>query len=187
MKRHVWLTLSASALLVSMWLVTVSATQSAAADADAKAAILGLAEGKGKAADVAKNAPLEEVMHLFKLRTKKGLGVGDKPGAITPDGIEAKLIGLGKKTDPADIKKNGAAYEKMAKITAAIADVTMEHTPKQAQGPKTPAAWKKFVEEMKAGAKDLTESAKDGDAAKVKTAANKTVGACNECHTIFRD
>src|SRR5437773_437368 len=112
MKRHAWLTASGLALALGMWLLTVTDTQSAAADVDVKAAILGLADGKGDPAAIAKKNELGDVMALFKLRTKKGLGVGDTPGAITPDGIEAKLMGLGKRADTADVAKNAAAYEK---------------------------------------------------------------------------
>src|SRR5262245_58619838 len=47
MRRHVWWTASSLALTVGIWLVTVSGTQSAGADDDAKTAILKLADGKG--------------------------------------------------------------------------------------------------------------------------------------------
>src|SRR5436309_1168174 len=58
------------------------------------------AEGAKKQAEaVAKMADeMGDVMHAFALRTKKGLGVGDTPAAIMPDGIELKLQALGKKT-----------------------------------------------------------------------------------------
>lgn len=185
MKRCTWLT--ALALGLGMWLVTISATHSAAADGDLKSAIDKLADGKGSAADIAKKNELGEVMHLFKLRTKKGWGVGGKAGAITPDGIEAKLMGLGKNANAADVKKNADAYEQMAKRTAAIAKVTDAHAPKEKKAGKDPKDWKKFADEMKEQSDELAKAAKAGDAAKVKAAANKVVGACNECHTIFRD
>lgn len=48
-------------------------------------------------AELAKKYSLDELMHVFKFRAKGGLGVGETAGAITPDGIEAKLQGLQKK------------------------------------------------------------------------------------------
>src|SRR6476620_11417397 len=55
-------------------------------------------------ADVAKNHELEDIMNLMKLRRKNprgpgfvgGGGIGDMPGGILPDGIEAKIINLSK-------------------------------------------------------------------------------------------
>src|SRR5438270_111018 len=111
MKRNAWWTASALVLVLGMWLVTVVDTRSAAAADDPKAAILKLAEGQGDPEAIAKSGDLGDFMNLFKPRTKKGIGVGDKPGAVIPDGIEAKLMGLNKRVDPADVTKNAAAYE----------------------------------------------------------------------------
>src|SRR5438046_2086326 len=58
------------------------------------------AEAK-KQAEALKKANVEDIMGLFKLRTKDGLGIGAKAGAITPDGIEAKLMAVGKKAPTA--------------------------------------------------------------------------------------
>src|SRR5262245_20049464 len=58
------------------------------------------AGAKKKAEELAKDMELEEVMSLFKLRNKGGLGFGSKPapaGAATTDGIEAKILALGRK------------------------------------------------------------------------------------------
>ena len=53
---------------------------------------------KKEAADVAKKADLEDIMHAYKPRLKDkakgGLGVGPKPGAIQPDSIELKIGAL---------------------------------------------------------------------------------------------
>src|SRR5712691_6579693 len=79
MKRHVWWTACSLVLTLGIWLVTVSGTQSGAADQDAKTAILKLADGKGDPEAIAKTAELGDFMNLFKPRAKKGIGVGDKP------------------------------------------------------------------------------------------------------------
>src|SRR5436190_24345395 len=59
-------------------------------------------------ADIAKKHSLEDIMNLMKLRRKNpkgagyvgGVGLGAKPGAIAPDGIEAKIINLTKNPMP---------------------------------------------------------------------------------------
>jgi cytochrome c556 len=187
MRRHARLTATGLALGLGIFVLAASDT-SGADDFDVKAAVQGLVNGKGDAKAIASKAELGEVMHLFKLRTKKGWGVGDKPGAITPDGIEAKIISLGKKELPkADLDKQAAALEELAKRTKAIGDVTDQFAPKSGTGEKSPKNWKKWVDEMKAGADDLAKAAKAKDAKGVKDAANKTNTACNECHSVFRD
>ena len=108
------------------------------------------------------------------------------PGAVKPDGIEAKLMDLGKKANGADLAKNGAAYEKMGQIIVAIAKITNVNTPKENKAGKPPAAWKKSAEEMNPAAWSWP-SRESGDAAKLKAAANKTITACNDCHGTFRD
>jgi hypothetical protein len=182
MKRHVWWTTLGLGLALGTCLVITSDSQSAAADEGAKAGILELAEGKGDPEALAKKADLGDFMHLFKPKAKKGLGVGPKG-----EGIEQKLMALGKRTDKADVSANAAAYEKMAQITLAIAKVTDAHAPKEKKAGQDPKKWKEYVAEMKAGATDLAAAAKEADAAKVKTAANKTITACNDCHAMFRD
>src|SRR5262245_3894548 len=87
------------------WALTSSGR--AADDKDVKPALRKLAAAfeKDDAAEIKKQAEetakmsdeIDDFMHAMALRTKKGLGVGDKPGAIMPDGIEAKLQNLGKK------------------------------------------------------------------------------------------
>src|SRR5262249_21194483 len=122
----------------------------AAAPADGPQADIGkiadaLAKGDMKAAqDQAKavKADLEDVMHTFSLRTSKGAGVGPTPGAIKPDGIEAKLQNLTKRVMPADLKNDGAALERMAYITAAVAEIAKNHVPTEKKGEKDPAKWK---------------------------------------------
>src|SRR4051812_18799664 len=93
-----------TALALALGLLTVTGTLTAADESEAKGAILKLAgmvekeaDARKEAGEVAKKVEIEEVMKLFKLRSRGGLGFGDKPGA-TPnqDGIEAKLIALGR-------------------------------------------------------------------------------------------
>src|SRR5438309_46198 len=67
---------------------------------------------------------LNDVMNLLRLRAKGGLGMGDTPGAIAPDGMEAKLVNLAKRplTQP-QLAKDAKALVRMAEVNAAIAQV----------------------------------------------------------------
>ncbi len=139
-------------------------------------------------AELAKKYSLDELMHVFKLRTKGGIGAGDKAGAILPDGIEAKLPSLMKKApDKADLAKNGKAYAHMGDVSLILAELTEAHTPKEKKGEKDPKKWKEFVEKMRQGSKDLSASSLKGDSDGVKKGAKMLSDSCVECHGIFRD
>ena len=182
MRRHAWLTLT---LGLALSLLAATTTQSADDAGDLKGAIDKVAAGSGDAAAIAKKNELGEVMHLFKPRNKKGYGVG-KPGEVTPDGIELKIIALGKKA-PAkgDLSKQADALEELAKRTAAIGDITGAY--ESPKGAAKNAAWKKLAQDMKASSQDLAKAVKSGDPDKVKVAANKLNSVCNDCHADFRD
>ena len=139
-------------------------------------------------AELAKKYSLDELMHVFKLRTKGGLGVGETAGAITPDGIEAKLQGLQKKeADKADLAKNGKAYATIGEVSLILAELSEAHTPKDKKGEKDPKKWLEFVEKMRKGSKDLVAASNKGDGKGVKSAAKVLNDSCVECHGIFRD
>jgi cytochrome c556 len=139
-------------------------------------------------AELAKKYSLDELMHVFKFRAKGGLGVGETAGAITPDGIEAKLQGLQKKeADKADLAKNGKAYATMGEVSLILAELSEAHTPKDKKGEKDPKKWLEFVEKMRKGSKDLVAASNKGDGKGVKSAAKVLNDSCVECHGIFRD
>jgi hypothetical protein len=139
-------------------------------------------------AELAKKYSLDELMHVFKFRAKGGLGVGETAGAITPDGIEAKLQGLQKKeADKADLAKNGKAYATMGEVSLILAEISEAHTPKDKKGEKDPKKWKEFVEKMRTGSKDLITASNKSDAKGLKKAAKELNDSCIECHGIFRD
>ena len=139
-------------------------------------------------AELAKKYSLDELMHVFKLRTKGGLGVGETAGAITPDGIEAKLQGLQKKeADKADLAKNGKAYATIGEVSLVLAEISEAFTPKDKKGEKDPKKWKEFVEKMRVGSKDLITASNKSDAKGLKKAAKVLNDSCIECHSIFRD
>ena len=161
---------------------------------DAKEVNAAISKMVGKTADtkaiaeLAKKYSLDELMHVFKFRAKGGLGVGETAGAITPDGIEAKLQGLLKKeADKADLAKNGKAYATIGEVSLILAEISEAHTPKDKKGEKDPKKWKEFVEKMRMGSKDLITASNKSDAKGLKKAAKELNDSCIECHGIFRD
>jgi hypothetical protein len=148
----------------------------------------GDADGAAKQAKaLAKTAELEEVMHLFKPRKKQGLGVGTKPGALTPDGIEQMLITLGRDAPTqAMVAKGAKDLERMGYITAAVAEFSIAKPSEKATGAKK-SDWTKMAKEMREMSIGFAEAAKSKSPASVKAAAEKLNGACNSCHTVFRE
>lgn len=193
MNRFKRMAVSGFVVACGVFCLTVQQGQSANYFADAKAVNAAIAAQVGKndakaLAELAKMYSLDELMHAYKLRTKGGVGVGDKAGAITPDGIEAKLQGLQKKApEKADLQKNAKAYAAMGDISLTLAELTDLFTPKEKKGEKDPKKWKEFTEKMRKGAKGLSEAANKGDANGVKAAALMLNGSCTDCHGIFRD
>jgi len=130
-----------------------------------------------------------DVMDLFKPRKpdgKGGLGVGDKPGDIKPDGIEKKIMELGK----TELKKDAAGKEAVAIAQLANRSAAVGHVAEarsKDEGKKDPKSWQKWSQDMQEASQDLAKAAKAKDTAKIKTAANKLNATCNDCHAKFRD
>lgn len=149
--------------------VALAKGDSAAAAADAKALAKKIEE-------------IDEVMNLLRPRNKKGLGVGDKAGAIVPDGIELKLVQMGRDAPSQQAaNKEAAALEKMAHIVGAIAEVAIVKTPKAKA-----KEWIRYAKEMREAAPKLAEAAKSKSPAELKKAAAQINAACNSCHTAFK-
>jgi cytochrome c556 len=145
---------------------------------------------KKEAADIAAKHDIEFVMNQFKPREKGGLGVGAKPGAITPDAIELKLIALGnpkKMISKADLASQKADLQKMAETSLAIAEITPHYAPKKDEAGAPIKDWLKFSEDMKKQSKDLVGAVKSGDPKMVQKASLTLSSSCNACHTEFRD
>lgn len=186
-----------SALLLGVGLLTTAARAYDAAEdmaiKGAQTAIVDLAkdlqEGKaagGKPAAIrAKYEDLGPLMHVYKPRMKKGLGVGKKgPG----DGIENKLISLSKRApSAAALKGDKAALLKMAYANLAVADVTDLYAPAKPKAGKGAKEWKTYTADMKKGTLELIKALNAGEPAMVKAAALNITNACNNCHTDFRD
>jgi hypothetical protein len=193
-RARVWL---AGVALAAVGLILHLAGKGTAGDNDeAKEAILKIAAAlekgdagaaKTQAEALAKKIEeIEDVMNLMKPRSKKGLGVGDKPGAIQPDGIELKLVKMGRDAPGgAAAKKEAKALEKMAYVIQAIAEVARLKPPKD-ESKKKQKEWVRMATAMRDAAPGLAKAAQSKAPAELQKAAAKLNSACNSCHTEFK-
>ncbi len=134
---------------------------------------------------------IEEMMNLFRKRTKSGkggFGVGPTPTGMPDDGIEARLINLGKKPlDKEQIAREAPALLQMAHRTMAIAQVALSKAPVKKEGNKDPRDWKEYAGRMIKSTQELTRAIEAQDPADLKKAAAGVNTACTNCHTKFRD
>jgi hypothetical protein len=150
-------------------------------------------KGDGAAAEkeakgLAKNTEVEDVMHLFRPRKKKGIGVGKTPNTVIPDGIEQQLLKLGRdESTQASLNKEAAALEHMGYHTAAIADFAIAKPPEKDEGKKTAKEWTTAAKEMREASLAFVEAAKSKSPTAVHKAAEKLNNACNSCHSVFRE
>jgi hypothetical protein len=131
-----------------------------------------------------------DVMDLMAVRKKDGkggLGVGNKPGAIVPDGIEQMLISLGRDgRSSAKAEKEAEALEQMAYRIAAVMEVALQKTPDKAVGAKTPKLWRESATMARNAALELAAAARQKSGAALRTAAAKVNTGCNNCHSEFK-
>jgi hypothetical protein len=139
-------------------------------------------------ADLAKKYEADDVMNLFKLRTKGGFGVGPQPGAIKPDGMEKKLTELAKQLLPAkQLADEAEALTRMAYQASAVAQIlSAQDPPKDFKGKKQ--QWRDWSGEFSKAALELATAAKDKNSEGVRKAAGKLDrsadnSSCNKCHS----
>jgi hypothetical protein len=147
---------------------------------------LGAALVKKKDYDGSKLGSTKEVMHVFSQRKYKGFGFGEKP-MKTADGIEAKIMDLGKKVmTPTKLKTDMPALKQLAYVTLAVAELTAISGPKKDVGKKLKKDWDKYAKEMQDGSKALLDAIEEKDEKKAVKAINiaaKTLdGTCTSCH-----
>ncbi len=184
-------------LLAGVWVLKLQAAEKAVVDAIKKLAA-DVAAGKdaktvmASGEKIAKGAAEEDVflvMELFAKRKasgKGGLGIGAKPGAITPDGIEAKLINMGRRVTTSDMK-NAKELKEMADITAAGGATTYHLAPsKVKKNAAKLAKWQKAAKDMYEQGIALSKARKAEDKVAAKAAAKKLNLACVSCHNDFR-
>jgi cytochrome c556 len=131
---------------------------------------------------------LKHVMwSAYKPRSKGGLGVGAKAGAVKPDGIEYKLNDMTKGPLPAArLEKESPDLIRMAQAAQAMVEIAEINTPKKDDGKKKVADWKKFNKDQKDGAQELIEAVNANNPKAVQAAATKLYGSCTSCHGQFR-
>jgi Cytochrome C' len=130
---------------------------------------------------------IEDVMAVFKLREKHGIGVGPKANAIVPDGIELKLLAIGRDAPgQATVNKEAEALEKMAYVIAAVAEVAIAKPPAKDEGKKKRKDFIKWAKDMREAAPGLAAAAKSKSPAEIQKAAAKINSTCSTCHSIFK-
>ena len=122
-------------------------------------------------------------------------GVGDKPGAIKPDGIERQVEELEKKAlAPADAEAQAAALEKAAYVIAAIAASVADKCPKEkTKDNKTFKTTEKDAKNFRSNAESLQKAAlefaaaaKTKKPADIQKSAKALYNVCSKCHDEFK-
>lgn len=188
------------ALAFCGWLLAASQSADAADEAELKKMCLEipkLAEAikkkdqaqVKKLVDAMKKTNLDAVMGVCGLRNLGGLGVGDKPGTIKPDGIEKKVEALGKKAMlPNQLKEEASAIAKLAYEIAAVNELTIAHTPDKDMGQAKKKTWIDTAKDLQTAALELATAAesKSADPKLVQKAANRVDTNCQKCHSEWR-
>jgi hypothetical protein len=125
---------------------------------------------------------LDDIMELYKPRSKGGLGFG-------PEGmsIEAKLNAIGSKKgiSKADLARFEKELTRAAQINRAIVELSRGFPPRAKAG-KGPKEWNEYADTMQSSSLELIKAIKAGDTVKVKSIAANLTSACNGCHSDFR-
>lgn len=144
-----------------------------------------------KLTEALKKHDLDVIMGVCGLRNLGGIGVGDKPGAIKPDGIEKKVEALGKKALlPTQLKDEAPAIAKMAYEIAAINEVSMFHpsAPEKDSGQAKKKTWTDTAKDLQIAALELAVAAEAAkpDPKAIQKAASRVDNNCQTCHKEWR-
>lgn len=188
MRVRTWMTLSA-AVVLGVSLLATNLSNAADDEKEARDAVLKVADAleKGDTATAKKLASgvkseTEDLMNLMLPRKdngKGGLGIGAKPGAITPDGIEKKVQDLAKNAPKAGEAKD---LERAGYIMKAISMTIENKVPKG----KKPMPWKKYNTDYEKMTDDFIAAAKKGDAKAIQAASKKLNDSCITCHNDYK-
>jgi hypothetical protein len=193
-----WVVAGGVVSALAIWLLAASTGSAADDDQAAREGVLKVADliqkkdmdtAKKQAEAIAKkiNDP-EPIMNTMSPREDGGLGIGAKPGAIKPDGIEKKLLEIDKTPlkDP-QAATEADALQEMAYRIAAVAAMAQNACPVPAkQGAKDPKDWKRWTDDMQKQALDLADATKTKKAAEVNKAVKKLNDTCTACHAVFK-
>src|SRR5437016_4558604 len=101
-----------------------------------------LAAAKKAATVLAADTDTEDFMNAFKLRSKKGIGIGPKANEVMPDGIEQKIEAIAKEgITPAALKKDSIALARAGHVMSAVAHVAHAKAPEKDFGKMKRADW----------------------------------------------
>lgn len=202
MSRNVGTLATGTALALGLWLVASTGNGSPADDpktenktfqATLKIADLmagnKLDQAKTDAEALAKKVEdIEKVMDIMKLRNREGLGFGAKPIPGAADGLEARLINLGRRVTAADLKNQGAELQRMCEIMAAVAEVAIAKAPTKKMGKKDPKEWLAWSKDMRDSSLALRDAIKSGKAPNdIKELATKLNATCTDCHAVWKE
>lgn len=196
MKVQVWLTCAMLAALTGLIYVTGPTYAQGEKEPDVAAKKIIAAIKAGKLADAKKIAvdsaklieETSEIMHLYRPRSKGGLGWGSKQGANpATDGLEKKIQEFAKGV-PVTIAMQSENNLEAAAQLAAMTELVLAKTPtKDAAGGKTKKAWVGFTEDMREGITAFEKAAAKKDNIAMAKAASKINSACVNCHSKFKD
>ena len=155
---------------------------------------IGVAIGKGgtgaaeSAAAAKKIEETADMMHLYRQRSKGGMGWGSKKDANPAnDGLEKKIQELAKAV-PANFLKDPTNNKEAVNWMKALAEITLAKVPtKDSAGGKTKKAWIEYTEKLKSANADLEKAITAGKTADISKAAAKINTACVDCHSKFKD
>jgi hypothetical protein len=142
-----------------------------------------LAEASAKKID-----EVSDLMHLFRPRSKGGLGWGSKASKPdASDGLEKKIQEF-TKTVPAAAAGQKDVNGEAATWIAALAELTLAKTPaKDGPAGKTKKAWIGWSNDLRDAAAELSKASASGNPAAISKAANKVNNACVSCHSKFKE
>jgi len=134
-----------------------------------------------------KGVDLNNLMAVYKIKEKGGVGFGEKPDAKS--GVEAKIIAL-QRTERGPsatlIKKEKDDLIKLARLNVAMAEIARPHFPGP-KGGKNKKDWDKWLDDQKKASKDLMAAVNKGDGKAVSKAAKDLLATCTECHETYRN
>ena len=198
MTKKVRLGIAGVLLVATIGLVSMSGPSYAGGDKDLAETVkkIGATIGKGDATGATKAATtaakkIEEtsdLMHLYRPRSKGGLGWGSKAGTNpATDGLEKKIEEL-KKAVPATFFKDKANNEEAINWMGALVELTLAKTPaKDMSGGKTKKAWIDYTEKLRSANTEFAKAVAGAKADDVKKAAAKINTACVDCHSKFKE
>src|SRR5262249_42714857 len=105
-----------------------------------------------------------------------------------PDGIESMILNqTGKNPTPLDPKKDGEALDRLAVVTATIAEILPRYAPAKGEGKKTAAEWNGATDDLRRAAADIRKAVLVKDKQGRTRAFTALNASCNRCHSVFRD